>query len=213
MSVSLDLIFLGLVVALILVRLYNVLGTKPEKTQIKIVSKQDFEKFYNMIQKEFEMEEKAGEIKPDQSPTDILLKSIPNFDKKDFLAKAAKVFEMVLNAFATRDKQTLQMLISPKLYEKFAQIIDERTQKGIISETDLIKIDEINIQDVKVSSKGLAKIVVGFVSDQINVLKTAEGELLEGDENFVQKIRDVWTFEKDIHSLSPIWLLTSTKKK
>ena len=70
-----------------------------------------------------------------------------------------------------------------------------------------ITIEKANIKD------GIANIVVKFVSEQINLLKNAAGEIIEGDENFVQKITDVWTFEKDINSPSKVWLLVSTKKK
>ena len=71
---------------------------------------------------------------------------------------------------------------------------------------------DLSIKDAKISSKGIARIAVQFVSEQINILKNAAGEVLEGDENFVQQITDVWTFEKDINSNSPVWLLVSTKK-
>ena len=72
---------------------------------------------------------------------------------------------------------------------------------------------KLTIQDAKVSTKGIAQIVVEFVSEQVNLLKNSAGEVIEGDENFVQKITDIWTFERDIHKASPVWLLVSTKKK
>ena len=67
-------------------------------------------------------------------------------------------------------------------------------------------------ENAEINSDGMAKIVVKFVTEQINLLKNSAGEIVEGDENFVQKITDVWTFEKDINSASKIWLLVSTKK-
>ena len=45
-----------------------------------------------------------------------------------------------------------------------------------------------------------------------NLLKNAEGEILEGDENYVQTISDVWTFEKNLNSKTNNWLLCSTRK-
>ena len=105
------------------------------------------------------------------------------------------------------------MLVAPDLYQKFENIINERQMQNMTAETDLIKIDEMSIEDAKISAKGIAKIVVKFITDQINVLKNQKGVVIEGDENFVQKITDVWTFEKDLGAVSNIWLLTSTKKK
>jgi len=213
MSAYLDLIFLALLVVIVLLRLNGVLGTRPEKTQIKIVSKKEFEKIYNMIQNGLEEAQTQEKAPVFTSPVDHILIQIPNFNKASFIKRAAKVFEMLLTAFANRDKETLKMLTAPKLYEKFAQIIDEREKLNITAETDLIKIDAATIEDAKITGKGFAKICVRFISDQINLLKNDKGEVIEGDENFVQKITDVWTFEKQLSSPSPVWLLTSTKKK
>jgi predicted lipid-binding transport protein (Tim44 family) len=60
--------------------------------------------------------------------------------------------------------------------------------------------------------KNSVKIIVDFDSEQINILKNADGEVVEGDENFVQNITDVWTFERSLNAKSKNWLLVSTKK-
>jgi len=207
-----DLIFLGLVVALILYRLNSVLGTRPERPQIKIITKKEFDKIYDMIQNKAHEDEKFGAIKVSQTPFDKELLKIEGFDKNAFLRRASKAFEMILEAFSNRDKETLKMLTTVKLYEQLSNIIDERTTQNITSESDLIRIDEMEIVDVKITMKK-AHISVKFQSDQINVLKKADGEVIEGDENFVQQITDVWTFEKDLDSKTHVWLLSSTKKK
>ncbi len=212
MSAYVDLIFLGLLVVVILLRLNNVLGTKPQKPQVKIITKKEFEKIYDILQNGFSETSEVQEIKIQPSPFDSILLEIPNFDKSSFIKRASKAFEMILAAFSARDKETIEMLTSPALYAKFEEIIDLRIKDNITSETDLIKIDEISITDAKIEPHGLAKITLKFVSDQINLLKDNQGQIIEGDENFVQKITDFWTFEKNINSTSPTWLLTSTKK-
>lgn len=213
MFAYMDLIFLGLVVALILYKLNTVLGTRPNKPFIKIVNKQEFDRLYNMLAKKAEEAAKFEGITLSAMPADVELAKIKDFNKEDFLKRASKVFEMVLEAFAAQDKETLKMLTTTKLYKKFDELIDERQAENITAECDLIKIDEMKIKNVKVSEKGLAQIAVELTSSQINVLKDANGNLLEGDENFVQQITDVWTFEKDLNKASPVWLLASTKKK
>ena len=216
MSSYIDLIVLGIVVLLILYRLYDVLGTKPQSSHlphIKVVSKKEFEKIYHMLEKQAEDIESFKGIEIKTSEADKLLSQIKDFDKTDFLKRVSKVFEMILTAFALSDQETIQMLTTPALNKKFSDIISERTANGITLESDLIKIDELGIENVKILQKGTAKITVSITSEQINVLKNAQGELIEGDENFVQKITDIWTFEKNINDSSPVWLLSSTKKK
>ena len=213
MFAYMDLIFLGIVVALILYKLNTVLGTRPNKPFIKIVNKAEFDRIYQMLEKKAQEDEQFASVKLSNSSSDDVLAQIPEFNQTDFLKRVSKVFEMVLEAFASQDKETLKMLTTPKLFQKFDEIIKQRQADGITAETDLIKIDEMHILNTRISEKGLAKIVVEFTSSQINVLKNANGELIEGDENFVQKITDTWTFEKNINTSSPVWLLSSTKKK
>jgi predicted lipid-binding transport protein (Tim44 family) len=215
MSAYLDIIFLLIVAIAIFMRLRSVLGTRPEQNnEVRIVSHEEFEKIKQEVEKIINTS--AAEetpINPEQlQGVDKVLYQIPNFNRKDFCARCSKVLEMVLAAFAARDVETLKMLTGKKLFDGFKKIIDERAAEGITAETDLIKIDDLTIADAKISAKGIASIVVKFISEQINLLKNAAGEVIEGDENFVQQITDVWTFEKDINSNTPVWLLVSTKK-
>jgi predicted lipid-binding transport protein (Tim44 family) len=76
---------------------------------------------------------------------------------------------------------------------------------------DFICFDKSEIKDVKIL-KNSAKIAVEFITEQVNLLRNAEGKVIEGDENFIQKITDVWTFERSLNAQSNKWLLVSTKK-
>lgn len=215
MSAYLDIIFLLIVAVIIFARLRNVLGTRPEQNnEVRVVSHEEFEKIKQEVEKIISTSVEHNEpVDVDNlQGVDKVLYQIPHFNRKDFCSRCSKVFEMVLTAFAACDEETLKMLTGKKLFEGFKKIIDERAAEGITAETDLIKIDDLTIADAKISSKGIASIVVKFISEQINLLKNAAGEVIEGDENFVQQITDVWTFEKDINSNTPVWLLVSTKK-
>ena len=203
MSAYLDIIFLLIVAVIIFARLRNVLGTRPEQNnEVRVVSHEEFEKIKQEVEKIISTSVEHNEpVDVDNlQGVDKVLYQIPHFNRKDFCSRCSKVFEMVLTAFAACDEETLKMLTGKKLFDGFQKIISER------------KADDLTIADAKISSKGIASIVVKFISEQINLLKNAAGEVIEGDENFVQQITDVWTFEKDINSNTPVWLLVSTKK-
>ncbi|MBQ8870722.1 MAG: Tim44 domain-containing protein [Alphaproteobacteria bacterium] len=215
MSQYADIIFLIVVVGFVFYRLYTVLGTESEKEKkVILISKDDLKNGKVDLPKEITDKLKvfAGMAEKEQSEVCKTLCQIPDFNQDDFCRRVAKVFEMVLNAFACQDEKTLKMLTGKKLFNKFKQIMDLRKEDGLCAETDLIKIEDIVIEKADIKSDGIANIVVKFVTEQINLLKNAAGEIVEGDENFVQKITDIWTFEKDINSPSKIWLLVSTKK-
>ena len=96
--------------------------------------------------------------------------------------------------------------------KKFKKVISQRQQDNITAETDLIGFNEAEITDVKLNQNDTAKISVKFVTEQVNLLKDKDDNVIEGDENFVQTITDIWTFERCVTSTNPNWLLTSTKK-
>ena len=173
-----------------------------------------------MIVKEAEKQKQALEhtaakeepVTEELSETDKVLSKIPNFNKERFINSAKKAFEIIVTSFSKGDTETLESLVSKTLNKKFQEIINQRKAEGITSETDLIGFDEAEITSAKISSDDIAKITVKFVSEQVNILKNKDDEVIEGDENFIQNITDIWTFERCLTSTSPNWLLVSTKK-
>ena len=218
---SLDIIILLIVVILIFGKLKNLLGTRPDVSihQNKTTEK-NAAKIFDMIAKEAEKQKQALEhsqtkdepIPAELSDTDKVLSKIPNFNKEHFINSAKKAFEIIVTSFSKGDTETLESLVSKTLNKKFQEIINQRQAEGITAETDLIGFNEAEITSAKISSNDIAKITVKFVSEQVNLLKNKDNEVIEGDENFIQSITDVWTFERCLTSSSPNWLLVSTKK-
>ena len=132
----------------------------------------------------------------------------------DLIAKEAEKQKKALeNAEIKAEPLSEELSETDKVLSKIPQeIINQRKAEGITSETDLIGFNEAEITSAKISSNDIAKITVKFVSEQVNILKNKDDEVIEGDENFIQNITDVWTFERSLTSTSPNWLLVSTKK-
>lgn len=212
-----DIIILLIAVILIFSKLKNVLGTRPEETtKITPLSEENAAKIFDIIMQENERlaKQSATDITPktDLSPLDQELEKIPDFNKDKFLAGAKRAFEIIITAFAKSDSETLHSLVATKLVKKFDEILTQRKTDGITAETDLIGFSSVEITDAKINKSNLAKITVKFVSEQVNLLKDKFDKVIQGDENFVQNITDIWTFERNLNSTNPNWLLTSTKK-
>ncbi len=213
MSGYLDIVFLLVLVLLIFNRLKNVLGTGGEDTKVIMIPKEQFEKVYR------EMTEKAEVASADQAvdlssltPLEREMAKIPNFNKSLFLRGAQRAFGAILTAFSKGDCATLSKLVSRNLLQKMERIVNERKEQGVVSETDLINFVETDVEAVNFVADDKVNVVVKFVSEQVNLLKDAQGEVLEGDENYVQKISDIWTFEKSLNPKINNWVLCSTKK-
>ena len=220
MSQYLDIIILLVVVILIFQKLKTLLGTRPdmeERQQAEIKTAKILTVVAQELEKQQQKDEETAptitsESTTELSDTDKTLKEIPNFNKESFLTSAKKAFELIVTSFAKGDTQTLEMLVNNKLYKKFQEIINQRANDGITSETDFIGFDSAEITHAEISKNNIAKITVKFISEQVNLLRNKEGEVIEGDEQYIQNITDVWTFERALTSTSPNWLLASTKK-
>lgn len=216
MAQFLDIVILLVVVMLLFSKLKSVLGTRPEETKATPLSEESAAKIFDIIMKENERntQKQPTDITPkeDLSPLDLELQKIPSFNKEDFISGAKRAFDIILTAFAKQDIETLESLVAPELIKKFKKVISQRQQDNITAETDLIGFNEAEITDVKLNKNDTAKISVKFVTEQVNLLKDKDENIIEGDENFVQTITDIWTFERCITSTNPNWLLTSTKK-
>ena len=205
----LDIIFWLIVVFVIFMRLKNLLGTRPEGEKVIVLSKDKVKEIIEVL--ENQKEEVAPENIVPLEGVDATLAEIPDFKKEVFLKGAKRAFEIIVTAFAEADLETLGALTTKKTFKKFADIIEERKTLSQTAETDVISVKTAEISDAKLL-KSQAKVIVHFVSEQVNLLKDAAGKVIEGDENFVQTIDDMWTFERDLNKKSNIWLLSSTKK-
>lgn len=214
-----DIIILLLVVVFIFLRLKSVLGTRPNGESTRL-SEESAAKIFDIIIKEAEKnKQKTASTSPQESkdvsnlaePQKTLAK-IPNFEENNFLTGAKRAFEIILTAFSKADLETLEMLVNKTIYNKFKEIIEKRKAEGITSELDFIGFDKAEIVDAKISKNNIAKISVEFVSEQVNLLKDKDGNIIEGDEQYIQTITDRWTFEKSVTSTNPNWILVSTKK-
>ena len=204
-----DLIVLTLLVAFIVKRLYNVFGTNSKDSNLRIIIKANDPQLRQKVMQAFNdlKTEKNIETSQNNDITD----TIPNFNKNNFLTGAKRVFELVLAAFNTGNLDTVKNLVSTKVFNALNLAIEKRKAENLSAEVDFIGFENAEIKNVKLL-KNSVKIVVNFVSQQVNILKDKDGNVILGDENFVQKISDSWTFERPLHDRNNSWTLVSTKK-
>lgn len=215
-----DIIFLMILVAFIITRLYSVFGSNGSEEKVRVIvkpldknaEKKLMENISKVIKESNKNDNKADIVDFDSlSEPEKSLAKIPNFNKETFLRGACRVFEMVLQAFSSGNITGIKELVNKKIWEALNQVINFRKENNLSSEVDFICFDKSEIKEVKLL-KNSAKIVVEFVSEQINILRNEKGEVIEGDENFVQKITDIWTFERTLNAKNNQWVLVSTKK-
>ena len=133
-----------------------------------------------------------------------------NFDPKEFLGGADMAYEMIVNAFAEGDRQTLKNLLSRDVYEGFNAVMDDRDSQGHQVKSSFIGIDKSEIQAAELKD-GEAHVTVKFVSQIVSATLDKAGKVIEGDESDIARVTDIWTFARDTRSRDPNWKLVATE--
>ena len=132
-----------------------------------------------------------------------------SFEPESFVGGAKVAFEMVISAFSGGDAKTLRPLLSNDVFEDFAGAIKARLDKNETLESTLVGISEAEIIEAELQGK-TAFVTLKFVSEQINVTRDAEGEVVDGDPSGVASVTDIWTFARNTRSRDPNWTLVAT---
>ncbi|MBX3499705.1 MAG: Tim44 domain-containing protein [Alphaproteobacteria bacterium] len=132
-----------------------------------------------------------------------------SFDPQGFAGGARAAFEMIVGAFAKGDLVSLRPLLDDATYASFEAAVKDRQAHGRVLETSLIGFDSTEL--VRAELRGsVAHVTMRFTTEQINVTRDADGLMVEGNPNTVERVTDVWTFARDTRSENPNWLLVGT---
>jgi predicted lipid-binding transport protein (Tim44 family) len=134
----------------------------------------------------------------------------PSFDLNGFLAGARAAFEMIVHAYAAGDKEALRPLLADDVFAGFAGAIDQRRADGHTLDTQLMAIEGAEVVDASMQSD-MARISVRFTTEQVNVVRDADGKEIDGDSTSADQVVDIWTFERDTRSGDPNWTLVETR--
>ena len=134
----------------------------------------------------------------------------PGFNEQAFIEGAKAAFEMIVNAFASGDKETLRNLLGRTVLTQFSAAIDQRKTAGETLSTTFVGVDKATIVKA-VLQQTTAKIDVKIASRQINVTRDKDGKIIDGDPTEIDQLIDIWSFERDVRSKDPTWLLVDTR--
>ena len=194
-----DILILAIIAGIVLLRLRSVLGkrTGHEKTD---------KTSYNYEAPRQSQTEKVIPIEPEKSSSST---TDSWFDNDDFLRGASNAYEMIVTNFENGNKDALKSLLSEDVMNSFSSVIDERNSKNETVEFNFIGIEKSEIvhKDLK---KNPMEVSVRFISEMITCIKNSKDEVISGSLNQVQKITDIWTFEKYSNRKGSNWLLVAT---
>jgi predicted lipid-binding transport protein (Tim44 family) len=119
----------------------------------------------------------------------------PSFDPARFIAGAKAAYEIIVQAFASGDRDALRPLLTPRVFAAYDKAITDRLSAGGQG-PELVRLKGADIVDSAVSG------------DILRVAVRFEAELAEGQSG-IRETRERWTFEREVRSSDPTWLLSS----
>lgn len=213
-----DILILAMIAVFILNRLRNVLGkktgneedisqnlnvktklkeTKPDR-ELNLKMNKDLNKSLYNLHEDRDINKALNAIKKIES----------SFELENFVDKAKKAFEYILNAYSANNLKNLKILLDEKIYQGYQKDIEKRIKKKENFEITIINIKEPIIKHAKVVDKK-AQITLEYESEQIHLLKNSKGDVIEGDSNQILNISEQWTFSRELKSRNPNWKLLS----
>ena len=115
-----------------------------------------------------------------------------------------------MKAYADGDRETLQGLLAPRVFEAYDTAISEREAKGHTQITELERLREADIVEASLN-QSRARVKVRFTAELGTETRDVAGERVSGDLARLKTVTEIWSFERDVTSSDPNWKLAGVK--
>lgn len=126
----------------------------------------------------------------------------PAFDVSRFLAGSKSAYEMIVRAFAAGDRPTLRNLLAPGVMASFDTAIAAREAQGRTETVEFLHAPRADFEKAEVVGADLGRVTVRFLAEFRSRTKGPEGEGVDD-----RRTAELWTFERNLKSRDPNWML------
>jgi predicted lipid-binding transport protein (Tim44 family) len=195
----LELVIFAALAAVVLFQLYAVLGRRVGR-QPEDAAEPEAERLHAPDEPESPRAEDVLEDAPLTGVAAVRARD-PSFDVRQFLQGARAAYEMVVRGFAEGDRETLQNLTSPSVYQTFDKAIHQRDTEGRSEKVEFLQPPRADLESAEMIGN-LAQVKVRFLAEVRARSKGPEGEAVDD-----RRTAEVWTFERAVDSPDPNWAL------
>ena len=140
---------------------------------------------------------------------EVLKNSDPNFSEEEFVIGAKQAFKIIIEAFVDSDIEKLKPLIDYELLKSFTKSISEREARQEKQFVDILSIKKLDIINISLNDN-IASISIKIESEQIKYTIDKNDNIIDGNKEVSEIIKDKWVLERDISSNNPNWKLVET---
>ena len=189
------------------IRLRSALG-KRTGNEDPLNNKTNF-KFNNFKKPKQAKESDTNSLNSKDEILNYLSVSDKSFTQQSFIEGSKKAYEMVVQNYAMGDLSSIKDFISNEVYDGFAEAIELRNKLKQKLFNNVIEFDSVEIENATLL-KDMVQIQVVFETKMISYGMNSDEEVIEGNKDSPQVIKDNWIFQKSIRSKDPGWELIST---
>jgi predicted lipid-binding transport protein (Tim44 family) len=206
------LLFFAGVTAFVIFRLISVMGTRTGHEQshdLEAVRRAASSRADDPQREERDERATPEPPKPVSTNARVLREADPYFDEAAFLEGARGAYEMIVEAFASGDLKSIRPYLNDSVYGAFKGAVVDRDGAGYASDLKFVGIERASIIESSVEDDTMSA-VVEFSSNQVRVTRNKDGDVVDGDANRIDLIKDRWTFSRKRASGDPNWMLVAT---
>jgi predicted lipid-binding transport protein (Tim44 family) len=134
----------------------------------------------------------------------------PTFSIAHFMHGATAAYSMILEAYASGDRDLLKDLLTPDTYEIYDDAVTAREAADQTQVTDLGRLRKASIQAARVEGS-VGHISVLYEADLTSALLDGEGTVIMGDPDVLSSISEVWEYERDLKGKDQNWRLAAVE--
>jgi len=130
-----------------------------------------------------------------------------SFNMAEFVGGAKSAYVMIVEAFASGDRETLEELLTDDVYKVYVDAIDAREADDLTQVTDLGRLVSAEIVRGDVDGRWMS-VSVKYNAEIASAIRDADGEVVQGDPDVLASIEEVWTFTRKSGASDPNWKLS-----
>ncbi|HEY2444757.1 MAG TPA: Tim44/TimA family putative adaptor protein [Rhizomicrobium sp.] len=215
----LGILLIASVAGIILFRLYTVLGRRtgnerePSDRLRRIGGAMPPARADNVVALP---ERSAAPAEQQSNPDDAVARGLTDigladrqFESGHFLEGARRAYEMIVTAFAARDRATLKPLLSDEVFAAFDAVMRGHEERGESVAYSFSGFKNVRVTHAEMKGS-TAEITVEFSGQFVSTTTNGKGAVIEGDPKTVRGVTDIWTFARDSKASDPNWMLVAT---
>ena len=140
---------------------------------------------------------------------DYMSSNDKNFSQEVFLDGAKNAYKMIVENYASGNLEQIENFISKEVYNGFSEAISSRNELHQKLHNEVVEFNSVEIIDA-ILETNIIQLKVMFEAKMISYGEDSTGNVVEGNKDSPQVIKDIWIFQRLVKSRTPAWELIST---